>query len=203
MCINIIFTVILFATFPQAQVLIPGENSEFSVYNEGFKFTEPNREKTSKQSVTPISGKNNKITRKTPAKEILTAIEKTALRYGSNIALKKVKLSVRDWTKLFRANIEIESGYKVNAKSPVGAYGLGQLMPQTAKALGVDRLDYMQNLDGSARYLLAQINKFGDIKLAIAAYNAGPNAVHKYGGIPPYKETINHVRKVLNIYDQL
>ena len=104
---------------------------------------------------------------------------------------------------LYRANIEIESNYSQQAVSPVGAIGLGQLMPGTAALLGVDPHDWAQNLDGSARYLLTQINRFGSADLALAAYNAGPVAVIEYGGVPPYVETQGHVQKVLGVYQRL
>ncbi len=70
-------------------------------------------------------------------------------------------------------------------------------MPETARDLGVDPHDPRENLHGSARYLLAQLQDFGAIDLALAAYNAGPDAVRQYGGIPPFEETRGHVRKVL------
>ena len=70
---------------------------------------------------------------------------------------------------------------------------VAQLMPQTARLLGVDPLDPYQNLDGGARYLAQQYRDFGSWRLALAAYNAGPQAVRKYGGVPPYAETRNYV----------
>ena len=69
-------------------------------------------------------------------------------------------------------------------------------MPQTARGLGVDPRDVMQNLEGGARYLKTQYDKFGDWRLALAAYNAGPGAVERYDGIPPYNETQNYVRVI-------
>ena len=74
-----------------------------------------------------------------------------------------------------------------------GALGLAQLMPQTAAVLGVDPLDAAQNLEGGARYLRQQYNTFGDWRLALAAYNAGPGAVERYGDVPPYAETQSYV----------
>ena len=138
-----------------------------------------------------------------PSPEVLAAIEATALRYAGHPALRGAGLSATDWMMLFRANIEIESNYRQGAVSPVGAIGLGQLMPGTAAVLGVDPHDWDQNLDGSARYLLTQINRFGSADLALAAYNAGPEAVMEYGGIPPYDETQGHVRKVLAVFQRL
>lgn len=95
---------------------------------------------------------------------------------------------------LFLRLVQQESGWKVNARSHKGALGLAQLMPQTARVLGVDPYNVEQNLEGGARYLAQQYRKFGDWRLALAAYNAGPGAVERYNGIPPYKETRNYVR---------
>lgn len=98
---------------------------------------------------------------------------------------------------ILAALVHAESGGNPNATSSAGAIGLAQLMPGTARALGVDPYDPWQNLVGGARYLKQQYDKFGDWGLALAAYNAGPGAVQKYNGIPPYKETQNYVAKVL------
>jgi hypothetical protein len=98
---------------------------------------------------------------------------------------------------LFLRQLGQESGFNAGAVSPKGATGIGQLMPGTAAELGVDPNDPMQNIDGSARYLKQQFDKFGDWKLALAAYNAGPGAVEKYGGVPPYAETQNYVASIM------
>lgn len=111
-------------------------------------------------------------------------------------------MSSREWLAFFRANIAIESAFDPGARSHVGAIGLGQLMPDTARVLGVDPHDPEQNLHGSARYLLTQLDRFGTPQLALAAYNAGPEAVARHGGIPPYRETQGHVRKVMAVYAQ-
>lgn len=95
---------------------------------------------------------------------------------------------------LFARLVQQESGWNPKARSHKGAMGLAQLMPQTARALGVDADDPYENLEGGARYLARQYREFGSWRLALAAYNAGPEAVKKYGGVPPYKETRNYVR---------
>lgn len=97
---------------------------------------------------------------------------------------------------LFLRLVQQESNWNPNAKSHKGALGLAQLMPATARALGVNPAVPKENLEGGARYLARQFRKFGSWRLALAAYNAGPEAVRKYGGVPPYRETQNYVKKI-------
>ena len=90
-----------------------------------------------------------------------------------------------------------ESRWDAEARSSRGAIGLAQLMPATAKSLGINPHDPIQNLEGGARYLVEQYEVFGSWPLAVAAYNAGPYAVKKYDGVPPYRETQRYVKEVL------
>jgi soluble lytic murein transglycosylase-like protein len=125
-----------------------------------------------------------------PRAEIERAIKVSAADYGVDPAL-------------IEAIIENESAFDSNATSSAGARGLMQLMPHTADALGVtDSYDATQNIRGGTRYLRSLLDRFGKVELAVAAYNAGPDAVQKYRGIPPYEQTRSYVRKVLASYSR-
>lgn len=118
------------------------------------------------------------------------AIEEVAARYGLD-------------PRLLAALVWAESGFDPSVVSPAGAIGLTQLMPATAASLGVDPCDPLQNLEGGARYLRAQLDRFGRLDVALAAYNAGPGRVVEAGGIPQIPETRAYVARVLGLYRQL
>lgn len=141
---------------------------------------------------------NAQPAKRTTNTEVQSQIDLTVARHAGNTALKRAGIDHLAWESWFKRLIRQESGFRQNAVSPKGAIGLGQLMPGTAEGLGVDPYDVAENLDGSARYLLAQLDRFGSMELALAAYNAGPEAVAKYNDVPPYAETQAYVAAISN-----
>ncbi len=129
-------------------------------------------------------------------------IVRVAGEYSDAPGVSRAGLSATQWRCLFQALIKQESRFSVTAQSPVGAYGLTQLMPGTASDMGVDRYDVMDNLRGGARYITTQLNTFGTIPNALAAYNAGPGRVMEYGGVPPFPETQGYVRNISRFYNE-
>jgi soluble lytic murein transglycosylase-like protein len=141
--------------------------------------------------IAPTSARSNdggSAAARTPRAEIERVIKASAADYDVDPAL-------------IEAIIENESAFDSNATSSAGARGLMQLMPETADALGVtNSYDATQNVRGGTRYLRSLLDRFGKVELAVAAYNAGPDAVQKYGGVPPYEQTRRYVRNVLASY---
>ncbi len=129
---------------------------------------------------------------------------KTREHHKIEMSIQKAARKYNLSPELIRGVIQAESNFKVDALSRAGAQGLMQLMPATAKELGVSNpLDIDQNIDGGARYLRKMLDRFGgDVKLALAAYNAGPGTVRKYAGSVPYRETIQYVDRVLRFSGQ-
>lgn len=145
---------------------------------------------TAPSGTSSATGRHARSTAQTKVEGFRSLIDQAARRHNIDTAL-------------LSAVVEVESAGNPRAVSPVGAQGLAQLMPATARDLGVeDPLDPAQNLDGAAKYLRQLLGRFqGDIAKALAAYNAGPGNVQKYGGMPPFAETQAYVPKVLSAYD--
>jgi len=123
-----------------------------------------------------------------PSAELEALIDRYARRRGMS-------------PELVQAVIQVESGYNANALSSKGAMGLMQLMPATAQELGVtDPYDPEESIRGGTLYLRRLLVRYGDLRKALAAYNAGPSAVDRHAGIPPYRETEHYVRKILGVY---
>lgn len=138
---------------------------------------------------------------KTGIEEMIVA---TAKKYAGHPGLARAGLNPVEFRIWFQSLVKQESGFSIGARSPVGAFGLTQVMPDTAKDLGIYPAYYddpMLQLDGGARYFLTQLNTFGSVPLALAAYNAGPGNVSKYGGIPPFKETQDYVVRITGFFN--
>lgn len=136
----------------------------------------------------PIGEIENKVSASISSGDTYAMIEEAARKYQVD-------------ARLVSAVAETESHGNQDAVSSAGAIGVMQLMPGTAASLGVNPYDKQQNIEGGAKYIRQMLDTFGgDVRKAVAAYNAGPQAVKDYGGIPPYRETQDYVNKVMDIY---
>ena len=163
-------------------------------------------------SLAPITGDGGKLAaqaadqtqKTTPVQEFQGILKNglNAIKEDMDSIFEEASALYQIPSKLLRAVAKAESGFNPKAVSKAGAMGVMQLMPGTARSLGVsDPYNARQNILGGAKYLKQNLDRFGgDVSLALAAYNAGPNSVTKYGGIPPYKETQNYVKKIMADY---
>ena len=153
---------------------------------------------------TPPQTAGTGTTTKADAAKVTPSGASTQLSSASNETTRFIQEAAAKYgldSRLVAAVAEAESSGNQSEVSDVGAVGVMQLMPDTAAALGVNPYDEKQNIEGGAHYLKQMLDTFGgDMKKAIAAYNAGPQAVKDYGGVPPYAETQNYVNKVLDLY---
>jgi soluble lytic murein transglycosylase-like protein len=130
-------------------------------------------------------------------------IVETVEAHAGHPALARAGINAAEFRCWFQGLVKQESNFSIGARSPVGAFGLTQIMPATAQDLGIHPAYYDDprlQLDGGARYLLRQLDRFGSMPLALAAYNAGPGAVETHGGIPPYEETQTYIRRITANY---
>jgi hypothetical protein len=154
------------------------------------------RKSLSSRGAAPVASDDSDLVYKTVAK-----VEKKPVDISPIIEKYAAQYDLDPW--LVRGVIQVESNFRPTAVSPVGAGGLMQLMPGTASYLGCrDRFDVDQNIAAGARYLRMMLDRFGDEDLMIAAYNAGPGNVERYGGVPPFAETQRYVVKVRKAWKQ-
>jgi hypothetical protein len=154
------------------------------------------RRSLSSRGGNPVKGQDSDLIYKT-----VSRVQKQQVNISPLIEKYATKYNLDPW--LVRGVIQVESNFRPYAMSPVGAGGLMQLMPGTASYLGCqDRFDPEQNIAAGARYLRMMLDRFGETDLMIAAYNAGPGNVERYGGVPPFAETQRYVVKVNKAWKQ-
>jgi soluble lytic murein transglycosylase-like protein len=165
-----------------AQVIEIGDDGATTTYSGPTVFTDAGATPIALKPVAVVSARPGAA----PKAEVIQQLNAAAQVYALSPAL----MEAVAWR---------ESGLRHDARSPKGAMGVMQLMPSTAAELGVDGRDLAQNVHGGAAYLKRMLNQFGgDLVLGLAAYNAGPGAVQRYGGVPPFAETQGYVAAILN-----
>lgn len=179
----------------------PGGNTSFqSMLEEQMKSADA-RKTANGNNARQTAPTVNSAYRSNPSNPVAGVSQTTGLDAGYHdvIAASAKKYNIDP--ALVSAVAEVESGFHQDAVSDAGAVGIMQLMPDTAASLGINPYDANQNIDGGAKYLSQLLQTFGgDIRKAVAAYNAGPQAVRDYGGVPPYGETEAYVDSVLDLY---
>ena len=190
----------------QIQARIAEIEGQFSLPNQqlpGMDFAEKLQQEINK-NVTTAAGKARSAQPVQESSAVAQATKASQTKIANPDLARMIHTAAAKYAvdpKLVSAVAEVESGGDQNAVSPTGAVGVMQLMPETAAGLGVNPYNMESNIEGGTKYLREMLDVFdGDVKKAVAAYNAGPNAVKAYGGVPPYAETQDYVTSVLDIY---